>query len=541
MKTIRNLFFSLAGAGLMAGMASCINDLNTLPLADSEVVSENVFTDQLDNYTSALAKIYAGLAIGGNQGGEGDADIAGVDGGSQASFLRGLWNLQELASDEAHCCWGDAGVNDLNTLTWSSGNVFIKGFYYRLLYQVQLANAFLRETTDELLASRGMNDANKAIVRQYRAEARFHRALAYFYLLDMFRNVPFVTEANAVGENPQQADAQKVFGYIETELKEAEEDLPAPFVGYDDAGYGRATKAAAWALLSRLYLNAETYVGAARYTECITYSKKVIEVGYVLEPLYANLFKADNQKSKEMIFPIRYEGADTQTWGGMTFLVCSTVPTALKGDINAQDAWQGNRARVSLWNIFEKEGDVAKDSRFGMLRTDKTENREIVNPSMYPDNGIPVVKYVNLNSDGTLPASNLVWIDFPLFRLGEIYLNYAEAVLRGGQGGDQATALAYVNALRQRAYVDDPSAASIAAGGLTLQFILDERAREFFFEAQRRTDLARYGLLTGSDYIWTWKGNTQAGRSVDAHFGIYPLPSDEIGSNTNLKQNAGYE
>lgn len=223
----------------------------------------------------------------------------------------------------------------------------------------------------------------------------------------------------------------------------------------------------------------------------------------------------------------------------MTFLVCSTVPSSMKNDINAQDAWQGNRARISLLNIFNNENNVDKDTRSSMLIVDKTESLEILNPAMYPDNGIPVVKYVNKNSDGSNPASNLVWIDFPLFRLGEIYLTYAEAVLRGGQGGDKTTALGYINELRKRAYTD-PKAASITEGELTLPFILDEKAREFFFEAQRRTDLVRFNLLTGGDYIWTWKGNIQAGRSVESIFNIYPLPSDEIGSNTNLKQNPGY-
>lgn len=520
--------------------ASCVNDLNTLPLASSEAVSNTVFTAELGNYTSALAKIYAGLAVGGNKGGEEEADIAGVDGGSQASFLRGLWNLQELPSDEAHCCWGDAGVNDLNTLTWSSGNVFIKGFYYRLLYQVQLSNAFLRQTTDDLLVSRGVSEADKSTINVYRADARFHRALAYFYLLDMFRNVPFVTEESEIGTLPKQATASEVFNYIEEELTTIEGVMLEPIVGYDSANYGRATKSAVWALLSRLYLNAETYIGTAKHTECITYCNKVIAAGYVLESQYADLFKADNHKSKEIIFPVRYEGDQTLTWGGMTFLVCSTVPSSLKAEINAQDAWQGNRARSSLLGTFEREATVDKDSRQKMLRTDKTENIEIVAPSMYPDNGIPIVKYVNKNSDGSNPASNMVWIDFPLFRLSEIYLNYAEAVLRGGQGGDRNLALGYINTLRKRAYNGDEAGSKISSVDLNLPFILDERGREFFFEAQRRTDLVRFNALTSSDYIWPWKGNTSVGRAVDKVFNIFPLPSDEVGSNANLTQNPGY-
>ena len=151
-----------------------------------------------------------------------------------------------------------------------------------------------------------------------------------------------------------------------------------------------------------------------------------------------------------------------------------------------------------------------------------------------------MVKYYNRNSDGTLPPSNIAYTDFPLFRLGEIYLNYAEAVLRGGTGGDAATALQLVNNLRQRGY-NGSSSATLSAGELTLDYILDERGREFFYEGQRRTDLIRYGKLTGSSYLWPWKGNVADGRSVADYFNVYPIPADDLGANENLVQNSGYE
>lgn len=540
MKTSKNILYASAlGMCLIMANTSCVGDLDTTPLAATEIVAENVFTDELGSYTNAMAKIYAGWAITGNKSGDSEVDIAGVDGGSQASFLRGLWNLQELPTDEAHCNWGDAGVNDLNTLSWNSGNLFIKGFYYRLLYQVQMANAYLRQTTDELLDNRGVSVADRATIKTYRAEARFHRALAYYYLLDMFRNVPFPTETTEIGSFPDQTDPASLFAYIEKELTEIESELIEPFVGFDTNNYGRVTKAADWALLSRLYLNAKVYIGTEKYTESITYSNKVLSVGYELEPVYANMFKADNHNSKEMIFPIRYEGDQTMTWGGMTFLLCSGEPSDMQNEINAAGAWKGNRGRSSLLALFNKENSSDKDARIKMLRTDKTENIEIVSPADYENNGIPVVKFNNTNSDGSLPASNQAWVDFPLFRLGEIYLNYAEAVLRGGQGGTRATALGYINELRKRAY-SDKGASPISDGDLDLQFILDERGREFFYEAQRRTDLVRFGQLTSADYVWPWKGGLNSGRAVDSHFEVFPLPADEVGSNTKLKQNAGY-
>lgn len=540
MKTVKYKFLSIFIIGLMvAALSSCVDDLNTIPLDEDELVSDVVFGSEIEPYQELLAKIYAGLAISGNSAGDDDPDVAGVDGGSQASFLRGLWNLQELPTDEMHSAWNDVGIPDLNYITWTSSNVFIKGLYYRLYYQINLSNALLRETTEEVLNGRGVSANDQAEIKRFRAEARFHRALSYYYLLDMFRNVPFVDENSPVGSTlPPQIQGADLFDYIEKELLESEADLIAPFVGYNNQYYGRANKAANWALLSRLYLNAEAYIGVNKYTESITYSKKVLEVGYELEPIYANMFKSDNNKSTEMIFPVRYEGAETQTWGGMTFLLSSMEPSDMQEEVNAVGAWQGNRGRVSMLKTFERENLHENDSRFDMLYVDKTENVEIDDPSLFTDNGIPVVKFYNRNSDGSLPPSSIAYTDFPLFRLGEIYLNYAESVLRGGSGGDQTTALNLVNELRERAYKQAPY--TITAGELTLDFLLDERGRELFLEAQRRTDLIRFNKFTGSSYVWTWKGSVKEGRSVADHFKIYPIPADDIGANDNLIQNTGY-
>lgn len=540
MKTAKYKIIYLFVIGLMiTGLSSCLDDLNTIPLDEDELVSNVVFGSEIGPYQELLAKIYAGLAISGNSAGDGDPDVAGVDGGSQASFLRGLWNLQQLPTDEAHCAWNDVGLPDLNYITWTSSNVFIKGFYYRLYYQINLANALLRETTEEQLNGRGVSANDQTQINYFRAEARFHRALSYYYLLDMFRNVPFVDENSPVGSTlPLQIQAVDLFDYIESELLAIETQLIDPFVGFNPSNYGRVHKAASWALLSRLYLNAETYTGNAKYTESITYSNKVLNENFSLDPVYANIFKSDNHNSPEMILPVRYDGAETQTWGGMTFLLSAMEPSDMQDEVNAVGAWQGNRARSSILRTFEKENLHENDSRFDMVYVDLTENVEIEDPSLFVDNGIPVVKYYNRNSDGSLPASNIAYTDFPLFRLGEIYLNYAEAVLRGGTGGDQATALQLINELRQRAYHQAPY--SITAGELNLDFILDERGREFLFEAQRRSDLIRFNKFTGSSYIWTWKGNVKDGRSVADHFKVYPIPADDIGANMNLTQNTGY-
>jgi hypothetical protein len=125
-----------------------------------------------------------------------------------------------------------------------------------------------------------------------------------------------------------------------------------------------------------------------------------------------------------------------------------------------------------------------------------------------------------------------------MFRLADVYLMYAEAALRGGSGGDNATALNYINLLRQRAYGN--TSGNITSADLTLDFILNERARELYWEGHRRTDLIRFGKLTGGTYLWPWKGGVEEGTGVDAHYNLYPIPSSDIVANPNLVQNPGY-
>ena len=532
----KSLFLLLTGA--LLGTTSCVNDLDTQPLDKDELVSNVVFKANINAYTQSLAKIYAGMVIGGNKGGDADQDVKGIDGGSQASFLRVLWNMQELASDMAHCAWNDPGIPDFNHLSWDSSSPWIKGSYYRLAYQINLANAFLRETTDDKLSSRGCSNEVKNTIKEYRAEARFLRALTYMYALDLYRNYPFFDENSPIGsKRPQQIMKDDLYKYVEKELLESEKSLAAPVVGWNE-NYGHANKAAAWAALSRLYLNAETYVGQKKYTECITYCKKIINAGYELEPKYADMFKADNDHSKEMIFPLRYEGDQTMTWGGMTALLC-WGSSQFQEETNAKGGWQGVRAKSSLLKLFTNENEYKKDTRFSMLRLDGTKNVEIVKEGDFKDNGIPVTKFCNLNKNGKKPASSEAYVDFPLFRLGEIYLNLAEAVLRGGTGATKNEAMNYLNQLRKRAY-KDKTVAPIDDNNFTLKFLLDERGRELFFEAQRRTDLVRFGKYTSADYVWPWKGGVAEGKGVDDKYKVFPLPSDDIGSNLNLKQNDGY-
>ncbi|WP_423129950.1 RagB/SusD family nutrient uptake outer membrane protein [Gaoshiqia sp. Z1-71] len=510
----------LVAAAMLFAFVSCINDLDTLPL-DEDLLTADKLTDDA-SYKGMLAKCYAALVVGGQTGVDGNPDISSIDGGF-SSYLRQLWNHQELTTDEAICAWNDGNLRDLHDMDWTASNEFVTAMYYRINLEIAYCNNLIKLTNGK--------DEFKA----YNTEARLLRGLAYWHLLDMFGTGPFVTDEDPVGSFffPQQATAQQLFDYVESELTAIEDLLAEPRTNE----YGRADKAAAWMILSKLYLNAETYTGTARYTDCITYTKKIIAAGYSLESNYLNLFLADNHlRTNEIIFPIVCDGERTQTWGGMTFLIHSTVG----GDMPASESgidggWGGNRTTKAFVNHFQ---DItgATDSR--ALFWTQGQNLEIGDIFNFRD-GYALRKFRNITSGGAT-GSNLSHpdTDFPLFRYADALLMYAEAVLRGGSGGDAATALGYVNTIRTRAYGNDTG--NIAASALTLDFILAERGRELYWECHRRTDLRRFGKLAGGDYIWPWKGAAAAGTSVDNKFNLFPIPASDISANPNLKQTTGY-
>jgi hypothetical protein len=835
----------LVVSALLIAFTSCVNDLDTLPLDEDVVTSASVYDDP-DSYIQVLAKLYAGLAVSGQEGPSGDNDLSGLDEGF-GQYLRAYWYAQEVPTDEAILGWNDGNLRDYFEMDWGSNNEFIANMYYRIFYQVSLCNEFIRETTEDKMNERGIDAAKQEEIQGFRAEARFLRALSYYHALDMFGNVPFVTEEDAVGSFfPEQILRADLYDYVEEELLAVEPELPAPRTNE----YARADKAAAWMLLAKLYLNAEVYIAEGKYTEALSYSKKVIDAGYTLEDEYSHLFLADNHSSNEVIFPIAFDGNKIRTWGGTTFIIHASVggsmnvadfgitepwaglramksfvgkfynletlksvkmpmksvvirplphksavdypvlyvpggyqsasgygddcspgdenvaklasvnsdgnyewyiyfasdnseykftegpnwdvnwgdndadgtleanganlvaPTAGMYKINvnlndftvasvktdwglignatpggwdtdtnmefdpatktwsviveltagevkfrANDAWDINlgddggdgileygggniqiaesgKYRFELhlgtpdyiytlekydtpdqWGVIgsatptgwdsdvnmqynEEEGvwsvmlelsagefkfrandswtlNLGDNGLDGILEPDGAnipitipgkyliildaenltyilepyiDNRamfyfdgqtlDITDPFEFTE-GWAVTKFKNITRDGT-PGSHVTYTDtdFPMFRLADAYLMYAEAVLRGASGGDKGTALQYVNMLRERAYGNQNG--NITLSELTLDFILDERARELYWECHRRTDLVRFGKFAGSEYIWQWKGAVQEGKGIDEKYNIYPIPAADVVANINLVQNPGY-
>lgn len=515
----------LAFLCIALGFSSCLDDLNTEPLTDEKLLPEKAWEDPAA-YEQFLAKIYAGLALSGNEGPFGLPDLTADDQG-EATFVRSYWNLQQLCTDEVLGSEDNESMRGLIFNQWNSSNKFVSLNYTRIYLNIAYANEYLRETTDEKLNSRGVDSNLRAKISVFRNETKVLRALNYYFLMDLYANVPFIDENFPIGSfDVEQKDRSFFFPWIESELKSVEGKLPAA----DKKHYGMVSDAMVWMLLAKMYLNAEVYIGEKKYDECLTYINKVLGAGFTIDPEYKNMFRADNDKSPEIIFPIVYDGRKATTYGGTTYLIAASSQSDMNPGttLGLGQAWSNIRARETLSSRFE-----ANDKRGLFWKTDRT-----LETSVWYDfkKGWSVVKYSNLTSDDKAGSNNAhADTDFPLFRLADAYLMYAEAVLRGGQGGTRAQALTYVKDLRTRA-----GASTISDIDLTLDFILEERSRELYWEGHRRTDLIRYNMFTKS-YKWPWKNGVYAGvSSIDDKYKIYPIPATEITANTILKQNKGY-
>lgn len=516
--------------GMLATVSSCKKDLEPQGLTTTASVYAN-----FSNYPQVLAKLYTAFAISGQTGGAGNPDIAGIDEGF-SNYLRELFNMEELTTDEASIQWNDGTIHTLHDMTWNSQCEFIGAMFDRIYYEVSLDNEFLRNTTPDQLSKDGISGSDASTVTQYRAEARYLRALAYFHAIDLFGNVPLVTESNPVGVFfPQQKTRTEIFNYVESELKAIEPQLGTP-----KFSYGHADQAACWALLARLYLNAKVYTGTDRSTDCITYCNKIISSkAYSLDTKFQNVFLADNNTSPEMIFPIESNGVHTQGYGGVTYLVHAQIDGNMNvADFGVSSAWAGFRTTSNYVSLFsDPSGNTDQRAMFS------TKGQSLDLSDEYDINtGYTVTKFKNVTKAGVAgsdPTGNFVDTDFPMFRFADVYLMYAEAVLRGGGGGDRGTALGYINDIRTRAY-GGSGAGNITDDQLTLPFILNERGREMMFEMTRRSDLIRFGAYTGGTYIWQWKGGVHNGQSVDDHLQLMPIPQAQIVTNPTLKQNPGY-
>ncbi|WOC50748.1 Starch-binding associating with outer membrane [Bergeyella porcorum] len=529
MKRIYRNIKWFAVAGMLFTTTSCLRDLEVQNTDDDARTEQTFFADP-NSYKQFLAKIYGGLALTGQSAPTGGSDLDGLFDEGFSQYLRGYWQLQELTTDEALIAWNegdDETIKDLNFNTWDANNKFSEAFFARVYYQISLVNEFLRETTEDKLNERGVSQGLKDQIKVFRAEARFLRAMSYYHIIDLFGNSIFFTEDMAIGKGivPEVKTRAEVFQYIIDELEAIEKDiLPAK-----SNEYGRVDRAALWMLQSKAYINAKVYTGQDKSQEAYDALMKVINSGYRVIDNRENLFLADNDVNgaqDEIIFPVRFDGVRTQTWGGMTFLIHASVfeneELAKSLGIDGK-GWAGFRARREFIDLVGNDKRVSKVDDGSKLD---------INNYLTNKEGIKLTKFSNKTSKGgngahgTFPDT-----DFPMFRMADAYLMYAELAVVNGKGS-VATALQYVNKLRSRAGEEELTS-------LNADVILAERAKELYWEGHRRQDLIRFGKYL-SGYNWQWKGGVNTGVDLDEKRLLFAIPVNEMKSNSNLKQNPGY-
>lgn len=544
-RNMKHIAWIAAGASML--FTACIGDLDTLPLNPSDSTSETVYGADESGYIAGLTKLYFNFVSNET------TDLQVSDAGA-SELVRAFWTVQEVTSDACKCAWeNDAWVRAMNTNTWSDAdNDATYAVYVRTLQGIAYTNEYLRQTASDRLSDRGVSSELATKIQGFRAEARFLRAYFYWMALDVFGDVPFTTENSPFGGgvNPKQASRKDVFDYCISELTAlAADDSPMPAAR---SNYPRADKGAVLGLLARMYLNAEVYTGTPMWQEAKDACEDIFTMGYSLCPEYADLFRGDNGENpealNEVLFGISYDAEQTQSYGGTSYLTLAAIAatdvssTQMINGVN--NGWGGIRVPYeyvekyfNVRNADYSAGTYDVNDKRGRMFYIKGRSESMDGALYVFLNGWSCLKFNNIphNMDQdsyleTAASKAYSDIDFPMIRLGEIYLIYAEACMNLGQAN---TALPKVQELAARAGVTAPTS-------ITQEWLIEERARELMWEGHRRTDLIRYGKFTSSSFLWTYKGGSFSGQGFDDHMKIFAIPASELASNPELHQTPGY-
>lgn len=529
-------------------MTACVNDLDTLPLNKTEPVSEYVYGTDENAYLSGLSRLYFQFVSNDL------TDLQQMDGGA-SEVIRAFWSVQETTADAVKCSWeNDAWVRALNTNTWSEvQNDAVYAVYVRTLQGIAFVNEYMRQTAPDKLAARGVGQELAAKIAGFRDEARFIRAYLYWMAIDCFGSVPFTTEKSPFGGTyfPEQASRTEIFDYCVSELTYLMSDQSNMLQAR--ALYPRADKGAAAGLLARMYLNSKVYTGVERWAEAKAVCEAIFNMGYTLCPDYAALFRGDNGTNpmvrNEMIWAVDYDSDHTDSYGGTTYILsaslASTDITDRSRPNGQRNGWAGLRVPYEyVSRYFNVSGQNYQTGAYDV--TDRRGEvfyikgrQESMEGALYSFmNGWSCLKFNNIpygqTDESFLQTSaqkGFSDVDFPMIRLGEIYLIYAEACMHTGA---DALALPGLRELSERAGVEPPTV-------ITEDFLMAERARELMWEAHRRTDLIRYGLYHTDEYLWPYKGgDSYAGNAFPEYKCLFSIPPTELAVNDRLVQNPGY-
>ena len=516
-------YITLGAIAMLLGInTSCVGDLNVKP------DDENKLTDLTtkEQWMGYFGSIYGNLIY------EGNLTPSGVDGGA-GIFSRCHWNLQELCTDEVSLMssWNDPGYPDLKFNTWTADNTWAFMCFQREASTARQCIQFITKLNEE-----GKGFFSEEEVNAMVAETRTIHALCYYYMIDLFGRGPWLDESVPITVTPPTYDRKQLFDATVAELidvinsgnlKPAKEQV-----------YGRVSREAARMLLAKLYLNAEVYTGTAMYDKCAEQCKEILKTIPDLAETYKYLFCMTNDKyarnGGEIIWALPEDENYAQSYGGTTYLSAAAFFASIDEEElkilgNPNSKWNGLKVKPELLDAFEVD-----DLRYLFYAGNfNREVRDLGNTSAEGD-GYMCVKYPVTNEDDYYNKNNkshsIVFnnADVPLFRLADTYLMLSECQLRGVQDADPGFKL--FNAVRKRAGLEPNPYPS-------LDDVLKERTCELYWEGHRRSDLIRFGLFTGSAYLWSWKGGIYEGTGIDSFRNVFAIPYQYV---STVGQNPGY-
>ncbi len=482
-----------------------------------------------------------------------------------------VFPMQESSSDEMIVPsrgndWADAGHWDaLWKHTWAPTGNFLDPAWQDIFNGISKCN-FILSTVNSL-------SPVPASLASINAEVKTLRAFYYFQAMDLFGNVPLTGGANVNPDSVTNSSRKDVFNFIESELKAS---LPGLSSTGDNTTYGKVTKYFSYALLARMYLNAQVYTGTVRWTDCMLYCDSVLAGPYKLMTNYFDNFSPNNDGSTENIFVVPFDHTNI---GGMSWEMFTLHYQSVPAFGLTSTPYNGFSSTSDFYNNFDTSSTYTttgantyrtfKDMRAGQYLV----GQQFTTPFTYPQNQNVLFSTTNTSIEAvdqqtglllafnpTFPAfssgagsfrlcgaRNIKYFpqsgtagnqnnDMALLRLSEVMLTKAEAELRAGQVTD---ALQLVNQVRERAYSGDVSH-DWTSGQLTLPNLLAERARELAWEMVRRQDLIRYEVASGMPYFSAARSPEKLQDVMDGHLYIFPIPSLEITANAKLVQNPGY-
>ncbi len=467
------------------------------------------------------------------------------------------WRMQELSTDAAIIPARDGNFDDggqyrqLHYHTWTIDHPNVRDIWQWGFGGINNCNRLINLTNES-----SVPEASKTASL---AEVRAMRALYYYFMMDLYGNVPII-DTFPVSTLPGNQTREKVFEFIEKELLAVVSQLPVKDNNNRQLVYGRPTQAMAYALLEKLYLNAEVYTGKPRYNDVVTMADNILKnANYALDAKYSDIFDVNNgAQVNETIFAIPYDqqipGNQMTRFGFYPALAASYgINVGFSIAMSTTPEYYNrfnltNDVRNSFWLIgkqYAPDANRKPDLSKPVFVAGTTTQIEItpdliLKPGKPMDlgntvadqaKGIRSIKYwPDVNA---IQATRLNGNDMPVLRLADVMLMKAEAVLRGATAttvnGELQTPLVLVNKIRSRV-------GALAATTVTLTTLLDERAREFSWEAWRRNDLIRFGQFE-TEYPLP---NDVLTMNKDLTRRIYPIPANELKLNANLKQNPGY-